>query len=159
MDAESYLTERLNPQLEWLGRSSRSNKAAYRRYRLLGIALGSLITILSPYAGKEGPLRDWLPPLLQIAGAGVALAGSLLALDRHQENWLRYRLLKESLEREKWLYLTGSTDAYSGPEAFHQFVRVTEAIMAEERASWSRQVSDQRDDQAAKTPSSEDAKN
>lgn len=68
-------------------------------------------------------------------------------------------LLKKSLAREKWLYLTGSTDAYSGPEAFHRFVRVTEAITAEERASWSRQVSDQRDDQAAKTPSSEDAKN
>ena len=31
--------------------------------------------------------------------------------------------------------------------------------MAEERASWSRQVSDQRDDQATKMLSSEDAKN
>jgi hypothetical protein len=71
----------------------------------------------------------------------VAISGSLLALNRHQENWLRYRNLKENLEREKMLFLTGSTEAYAGPEAFPTFVRNAEAIMAEERANWTQQAS------------------
>jgi hypothetical protein len=116
MDADTYFSQRLEPQLAWLGQSSRANKAAYLRYRLLGISLGALITILSPYAARN---HSWngiavVPLLLQICGAGVALSGALLALNQHQENWLRYRNLKEALEREKWLYNTGSIEAYDG---------------------------------------------
>lgn len=143
MDADTYFSQRLEPQLAWLGQSSRANKAAYLRYRLLGISLGALITILSPYAARN---LSWngiavVPLLLQICGAGVALSGALLALNQHQENWLRYRNLKEALEREKWLYNTGSIEAYDGPDGFHRFVCTAEALMGQERATWLRQSS------------------
>ncbi|MFN6340528.1 MAG: DUF4231 domain-containing protein [Cyanobacteriota bacterium] len=143
MDPDTYLSERVDGQLAWLGSQSRMNKSAFMRNRLISILLGALITILSPYAGQEGPMKTWIPTALQLAGAGVAITGALLALHRHQENWLRYRTLKEALEREKMLYLTGSLPAYTGPEAFHQFVRRVEELMAEERVSWGRQASDQ----------------
>lgn len=115
------------------------------RYRISGILLGALITVLAPYAGTRSAHSRWIPPILQVAGAGVAIAGSLLALNQHQENWLRYRLLNEALEREKMLYLTRSQDVYARDEneAFHEFVRRAEAIMAEERTAWSNQVSEQ----------------
>jgi len=144
MDSNAYLTERVDEQLSWLGRKSRASKAAFMRYRLLGILLGALITVLSPYAGrKEEIFSVWIPPALQLAGVGVALSGALLALNQHQENWLRYRSLKEAIEREKMLYLTGSTDAYASPEGFHQFVRTLEDLLASERTSWVRQTSQQ----------------
>ena len=138
MDAEAYISERLQPQIAWLGKTSRSNKAAYLRYRLLGISLGGLIAILSPYAASKWHWNGiaLVPLLLQLSGAGVALCGALLALNRHQENWLRYRSLKESLEREYWLFRTGSSEAYVGPEASHAFVRTAEALMGEERSIW-----------------------
>lgn len=143
MDAETYLSQRLEPQLTWLGKASRTNKAAYLRYRLFGIGLGALITILSPYAQKS---YSWngipvVPLLLQICGAGVALSGAMLALNQHQENWLRYRSLKEALEREKWLYSTGSSGAYSGSNGFQQFVCTAEQMMGDERSLWLRQIS------------------
>lgn len=141
MDSDTYLTERVDKQLTWLGSKSRASKAAFMRYRLIGILLGALITILSPYAGRDDSvLKVWIPPALQMAGVGVALSGALLALNQHQENWLRYRSLKEALEREKMLYLTGSTEAYASPEGFHHFVRTMEDLMASERTSWSRQT-------------------
>lgn len=142
MDADTYLADRIDPQLHWLSNSSNTNKRAYMRYRISGILLGALITVLAPYAGTQTVFSRWVPPALQIAGAGVAILGSLLALNQHQENWLRYRLLKESLEREKMLYLTGSQQIYAsgGTEAFHEFVRRAEAIMGEERTTWSNQV-------------------
>ncbi|MFZ0407894.1 MAG: DUF4231 domain-containing protein [Cyanobium sp.] len=142
MDAETYIADRVDRQLTWLSNSSKKNKQRYLRYRICGILLGSLVTVLAPYAGQNAPYSHWVPPILQLSGAGIAVVGSLLALNRHQENWLRYRLLKETLEREKLLYLTGSLEAYTGPEAFHVFVRRAEAIMAEERVSWVSQAAE-----------------
>lgn len=141
MDAETYLKERVEAQLAWLGARSRANKNSFLSHRLLGILLGALIAILSPYAGRDGPLKEWIPPTLQLAGAGVALSAALLALYQHQENWIRYRGLKESLEREKMLYLTGSTSAYASPDAFHAFVRSVEDLLSGERAVWANQAS------------------
>jgi len=143
MDADTYLKERVEGQLAWLETKSQANKNAFMRYRILGIFLGALITILSPYAGREGSLKDWIPPALQMAGVGVALSGALLALNRHQENWLRYRGLKEALEKEKMLFLTGSTPAYASADAFHSFVRSVEDLMTTERTNWVRQISEQ----------------
>ena len=144
MDSETYLSERLEPQLAWLSKASRSNKSAYLRYRLLGIMLGAGITILSPYSDKQ---INWngialVPLVLQICGAGVALSGAMLALNQHHESWLRYRSLKEALEREKWLYITGSSAAYSGSDSFRRFVSNAEAMMGEERSVWLNQASD-----------------
>ena len=143
MDAETYLAQRFEPQLAWLAKASRTNKSAYLRYRLFGIGLGAVITILSPYADKK---YSWngipvVPLLLQLCGAGVALSGAMLALNQHQENWLRYRSLKEALEREKWLYCTGSSEAYSGSSSFQQFVCTAEQMMGDERSRWLRQTS------------------
>ncbi|MEB3199214.1 MAG: DUF4231 domain-containing protein [Synechococcaceae cyanobacterium] len=146
MDAQTYLAERVDRQLVWLSQASRDNKDAYRRCRLLSIGLGALIAVLSPYAGRPGPLQPWIPPLLQLCGAGVAIAGSLLVLNRHQENWLRYRSLKETLEREKMLFLTGSSEAYRQPDALQRFVRHAEAIMAEERDRWVQETNERDDD-------------
>ena len=141
MDANAYLSDRVDKQLDWLGKSSSRSKRSYMRYRICSILLGALITILAPYAGSRHPWSSWIPLLLQLSGAGVAVSGSLLALNQHQENWLRYRQLKENLEREKLLYLTESQAEYAegGAEAFHEFVRRAEAIMSEERASWAQQ--------------------
>jgi hypothetical protein len=141
MDPDTYLAERVDAQLQWLGANSRKSKQGFMRYRISGILLGALITVLAPYATSTHTWSKWLPLVLQLAGAGVAVSGSLLALNQHQENWLRYRLLKENLEREKLMYLTGSQAPYAGggTEAFHEFVRRAEAIMAEERSAWAQQ--------------------
>lgn len=143
IDADTYLNKRVDGQLAWLGQKSQANKRAFLRHRLISILLGALITILSPYAGQGGRWQAWVPFVLQLAGAGVAVSGALLALYRHQENWVRYRSLKEALEREKILFLTASLPAYSGPEAFHRFVRTVEDLMAEERQNWGRLAADE----------------
>ena len=145
MDVQSYLSDRVDNQINWLGNKSDNNKSAFLRFRVLGILLGALITILSPYAGQPGRWQAWIPMLLQISGAGVTVAGSLLALNQYQENWIRYRTLREALYQEKMLFLTGSHEAYNGPDGFHQFVRVAEGIMAQERANWNRQANGRAD--------------
>jgi hypothetical protein len=157
MACDDYMVQRVDDQLAWLGKKSQRNKSAFLFHRVVGIGLGALITILSPYAGQPGALKTWIPPLLQISGAGVAIAGSLLALYQYQENWVRYRTLKEALLREKMLYLTGSSQAYSGPDGFQQFVRTAEDIMALERSNWSQQASDKAESRRAAPEQAEPA--
>ena len=78
MAPDDYMVQRVDDQLAWLGKKSQRNKSAFLFHRVVGIGLGALITILSPYAGQPGAWKTWIPPLLQISGAGVAIAGSLL---------------------------------------------------------------------------------
>ena len=133
----AYLQERLEDQLTWLSKVSRGNKRAFLRLRLLQILLGASITIFSPFAARF----VWGSLVVSLAGGGVAVAGSVLALHRPQENWLRYRGLAQALKHEKYLFITG-TPPYDVPEtAFQRLVSTCEALMAAESNQWIRQMS------------------
>jgi Protein of unknown function (DUF4231) len=139
LDRDAYLSGRVDEQLNWLSRASRSNKRVFLSLRILEILLGTSITVFSPYANRVA----WAPLAIALAGGGIALSGGWLALSRSQENWVRYRSLSESLKREKFLFLTGSPPYDRGDSSFTQFVTATEALMIEERAGWARQLSQQ----------------
>ncbi|MFM2158639.1 MAG: hypothetical protein RLZZ124_1113 [Cyanobacteriota bacterium] len=141
LDPEAYLQQRFNEQLSWLSKASRSNKQAFLRLRLLEILLGSSITVFSPFAA-DLPLGSLL---IALAGGGVVISGSVLALNRHQENWLRYRNLAEALKREKFLYLTAAPPYGDQAKAFHRFVSRAEALMGQESAVWLSQMSQKAD--------------
>jgi len=139
LDRETYLTNRVDDQLSWLSRASKVNKRVFLGLRIFEIVLGTSITIVSPYAAR----LPWGPLVIAMAGGGIALSGGWLALNRNQENWVRYRGLGESLKREKYLFLTGTPPYDVEQGAFTRFVTTSEALMLEERAGWARQVSQQ----------------
>lgn len=141
LDRDTYLSSRVDEQLTWLSRASKTNKSRFLRLRIFEILLGTSITIFSPYAAGV----SWGPLAIALAGGGIALSGSLLALNRNQENWVRYRSLAEALKREKYLFLTGSPPYDNEAKSFTSFVAATEALMIEERAGWARQIAQQAD--------------
>ena len=73
------------------------------------------------------------------------MSGSLLALNRHQENWLRYRGLAEALKREKYLFLTGTLPYDDPTTAFPRLVTACESLLSAENSHWSQQMSQQRE--------------
>jgi hypothetical protein len=149
MDQESYLSKRVDDQLSWLSKTSKASKRGFMRLRIFEILLGTAITVFSPYAGQFG----WGPLAIAMAGGGIALSGSLLALNRNQENWVRYRSLNEALKREKFLFLTRATPAYQNDQqAFASFVIAVESLMSEERSGWARLISQQSDLPGAASP-------
>ncbi|MEN9542321.1 MAG: hypothetical protein RLZZ459_2412 [Cyanobacteriota bacterium] len=134
LDQDTYLTERVEGQLQWLGRASKTNKQGFLRLRMVEIVLGTAITVFSPYAVKF----EWGALAIALAGGGIAMASSVLALNRNQENWVRYRSLSEALKHEKYLYVTG-TPPYDDPsKAFSGFVSTVEALMLEEQSGWAK---------------------
>jgi hypothetical protein len=139
LDADAYLLDRLNQQLAWLSKASRSNKRTFLRLRILEVLLGTGITIFSPFVTRWG----WGPLAIALAGGGIALSGSLLALNRHQENWLRYRGLAESIKRQKYLFLTGTLPYDDPTTAFPRLVTACESLLSAENSHWSQQMSQQ----------------
>lgn len=135
LDREAYLEQRVDDQLRWLGQSSRRSKKMFIGLSIVEILLGTAITVGSPFIGGSSLGRT----LIAIAGGGVAITGSVLALTRSQENWIRYRSLAEQLKREKYLFTT-DTPPYGGePEqSLHHFVNQVESLMLEERGAWAR---------------------
>lgn len=149
MDRDTYLSSRVDDQLSWLSRASKASKRGFLRLRIFEILLGTSITIFSPYAIRLA----WGPFAIALAGGGIALTGSLLALNRSQENWVRYRSLGEALKREKYLFLTGAPPYDDEEKAFASFVTAAEALMIEERAGWARQISQVADAGVPASPS------
>lgn len=145
LDEETYLSSRVDEQIDWLSRSSKANKRGFLRLRIAEILLGTAITIFSPYATKV----DWGPLAIALAGGGIALSGSLLALNRNQENWVRYRSLCEAIKREKYLYITRTSPYCDNGSAFGHFVMAVEALMDEERTGWARQITPQQEEQSS----------
>lgn len=151
LDRDAYIEQRVDDQLRWLGQSSRRSKKVFVRLSIVEILLGTAITIGSPFIGES----LWGRTLIAIAGGGVAVSGSLLALTRSQENWIRYRSLAEQLKCEKFLFTTGAPPYDGQPEqSFHHFVNQVESMMLEERGAWSRYHRGELRDRANKLPGS-----
>lgn len=138
LDSDAYLKERIDDQLRWLSKASRNNKDKFLRLRILEVILATGITIFSPFAthwGWEGPLT------ISLAGGGIAVCGALLALNHHQENWLRYRGLAEALKREKYLFLTETLPYDDDATAFQRLVSTCESLLSAENNQWSQEIS------------------
>jgi hypothetical protein len=149
LDQDEYLTSRVDGQLDWYSRTSKANKRGFLRLRIFEIALGTSITIFSPFAVN---FRDWGALAIAVAGGGIAISGSLLALNRNQENWVRNRSLSEALKREKYLFLTRTPPYDDEEKAFTRFVMAAEALMADERAGWARQAAQPADASVSASP-------
>ncbi|MFM7753931.1 MAG: DUF4231 domain-containing protein [Cyanobium sp.] len=144
MGPQEYLQERVEQQLAWYGKKSAGNKSRYQLLRLLQISLGILVSAGGVYA-EAIPHGAWL-----ISGFGVliSLSAAWETVFDHQNNWIRYRRIKEELKREKILYATASgpyrrqaaqTDADEA--AFKLFVERVEGLLGEEVEQWSSSAS------------------
>ena len=135
MGPQEYLQDRVEQQLPWYGKKSAGNKSRYQLLRLLQISLGILVSAGGVYA--EGiPHGAWL---LSGFGVLISLSAAWETVFDHQNNWVRYRRIKEELKREKILYASASgpyrrqaaqTDAAEA--ALTLFVERVEGLLGEE---------------------------
>jgi hypothetical protein len=121
---------RLEKQLDWYGKKSRSARLWFQRIKLIEIVSAALIPLL---AGRDLPNVRWI-----VAGLGllITLLEGILHLYQFQERWSSYRVTAEALKREKFLYLGNA-----GPYAEAQNPKVllaerVEAVIAQENVQW-----------------------
>ncbi|HWS52755.1 MAG TPA: DUF4231 domain-containing protein [Pyrinomonadaceae bacterium] len=135
MQAEEYLQQRLEEQIDWYDRKSRAAQHRYKLLRVLEICLAASIPVISGFA-EFVPVWSVHPTLLvALAGVMLTIVAGLLSLYRYQEVWVNYRTVCDSLRREKFLFLT-RTAPYDTAAPLSLLVERAESLMSQENSSW-----------------------
>lgn len=132
MDENTYIAERVNDQLDWLGNKADFNQKRYKTLRIISLVASILIPLLSGYSTNFG-----LPISVTVGvlGAIVAVCQGILGLNKYHENWTEYRMTAEALKREKLFYETKAGE-YNTPNSFPVFVENVEKLLSSENQKW-----------------------
>jgi Protein of unknown function (DUF4231) len=140
MNAEEYIKERLEPEIDWYDSKSKGNKRGYYLLRIIEIFCAIAIPFLTGYL-TDSSLN--LRTVVGILGVVIALIAGLLGLFQLQENWISYRTTCETLRHEKYLFLTRSKP-YDANEADPLFVERCEMLISKENTDWSQMLKTQK---------------
>jgi len=125
------IIERLEDQIKWYDRKSRSAQHIYKRVKIVEIFAAAVIPLL---AGRTFPHDK-----LVIAGLGVLITvlEGILHLNQYQQLWTTYRSTCEALKHEKYVYL-GKAGPYAGAADPHALLAERiESLVSQEHAQWS----------------------
>src|SRR5215469_4079087 len=132
MDADEYVTQRLETEITWYGERSAQNKWYHTVTRGIEIVCSALIPLLAGFA-KES--RPEIAIIMGVLGVFVATAAGFSSLLKFQENWIKYRTTAESLKKEKYLFQT-KVQPYDGNEPLTLLVQRVETLVSEENTNW-----------------------
>ena len=123
--------DRLENQIDWYDRKSRSARRMYKRIKIIEILSAAAIPFLAALTFPHDKLVT--------AGLGVLITvlEGLLHLNQYQQNWTTYRSTCEALKHEKYVYLA-SAGPYANASAAHALLAERiESTVSQEHAQWS----------------------
>lgn len=132
MDQETYISDRVDDQIDWYDRKSQTAQKKFKMLRGFEIVAAAAIPLIAGF-GKGFPYNS---EVLGLLGACIAIASAIINLNQYQENWTGYRTTCETLKHEKYLFLTGA-EPYREENAFQNFVRRVEMLISTENSNWS----------------------
>lgn len=128
MQANEYIKNRLDDQINWYDKKSATQKKWYYRSKLVTLVCTSSIPVISVALRHQS-----FTVIITASIAAVAtVTEGILTLTKWHEKWIAYRSNAETLKHEKFAYLT-SSGAYSNmsdEEKFHNLVDRTENIIS-----------------------------
>jgi|SRR5665213_640167 len=124
------IIERLEDQIGWYDRSSRSNMRWFKRIKISEIASAAVIPLLAASRVPRAAIATG------ILGVVVTVFEGMLQLNQFHENWIRYRSTCESLKHEKYIYLANA-GPYSNVEKPRALLAErVESLVSQEHAKW-----------------------
>jgi hypothetical protein len=133
MDIKEYMQERLEEQIEWYDQKSMHAQKCYKISQLIEIVLASSIPLLAGYS----KYNFWIPVIVGILGALIAIIESITKLYKFHENWIQYRSTCELLKYQKYLYITKSSPYNIEEESVDNiFIKNVENIISAENGQW-----------------------
>jgi len=155
---EEYLKNRVEDQRDWYDRKASENQKKYKKFKKWEFILAASIPVVISFSAmgiventniltkmvlengiqKSVSLLS-LSGIFQIfaASAGIVLVviNKILELENYQKNWMEYRAMAESIEKERLLYAT-RTEPYDETNAFPIFVEHIEGLLTKEVQKW-----------------------
>ena len=105
-DPFDYLQRRVVPQRKWHAAKARWNKQRFYAMEITTLVSGALIPVVNLLALGT----YWAGVFSGLLGGVVVIATAIGKLFKFQENWLQYRALVETLDREVEIYMNGVAD-------------------------------------------------
>jgi len=123
-----YVDKRLNSQIEWYDKKSKSNKKYYMFFKTISY----ICMALTPFILALG----WSVYLSGITSLVTLICESVMALFNYKELWITYRQTTELLIKERIMFQT-STGIYRETDfPFADLVERCETIISKENINW-----------------------
>ena len=132
MNAQDYIKNRLEQQIDWYNDKSKLNKRYYKTAKLIVIIVSVSIPFLAGFINDD---RTWLKIVVAIGGLLIAFLEGISNLNKYHDNWVNYRQSAEYLEREKLLFLTKS-GPYRENNSLQDLVERVEHFTNQENQNW-----------------------
>ncbi|NOQ74866.1 MAG: DUF4231 domain-containing protein [Crocinitomix sp.] len=133
MDLNTYIKERIDPQVKWYDKKSKS----YKRYFFAGNIFILIISTLIPFLTSfDEPLKDFdiLKYSIGFMGVLITVITGMLNLFGFYQKWLLYRTTSEKLKSEKFV-LTLMADRLDEEEQL-EWIQKLEGIIMNENQTW-----------------------
>jgi len=133
-DPFDYIERRVTPQRKWHAAKARWNRRRFHAMEITTLVAGALI----PIVNLLGLATFWAGLFSGLLGGLVVIATALGKLFKFHENWLQYRALVETLDREVELYVNSVADYASGGQTDRNrlFVERVENLLATNTANY-----------------------
>lgn len=131
VDIDKYIAERVDNQIEWHDRKSKSAKRLFVTFGIIQIAAVASIPIINSFASED--LR-FLHVSSVLAGI-AAIATGFVILTRAEENWLRYRTTCNRLQALKVAY-EHRMEPFNKRDRDALLVTMCESALNEEQSKW-----------------------
>lgn len=128
MDLSNYIKERIDPQVVWYDKKSKS----YKRYFFLGNIFILVTSTLIPFFISFE--ADYFKYIIGFMGVLITVVTGMLNLFGFYQKWLLYRTTSEKLKSEKHI-LNLMADRLDEDEQF-EYVQKLEGIIMNENQTW-----------------------
>jgi hypothetical protein len=133
-DVSDYITNRLEPQINWYNNKATDNMYRYNMFQVLTLGISALIPIVNVINFEDNISVRVTSAIL---GGLIAAITGIMQLTKAQESWILYRSTAETLIKEYNLYMLKSGD-YSDSDLTGEakrkklFIERCESIMSTE---------------------------
>lgn len=123
----------LDAFFSWYSRAATRARVAYQSLKMVTLVLAAAVTVL---AASNAP-----PILTACAGAAIVVAEGTQQLFKFHTNWLRYRVVTETLREHGLLYLAHLSPYDGGAAAAQgQLGALLRSVIEDERTQWAVQM-------------------
>jgi hypothetical protein len=141
-DVDSYLSERVEGQINYHDQRALESQRRFRRLAMLSIGASSLTPLLIALDIVVAPpsLDEPLQVVFKILPIAVAVVAAIatvsLSAFKHKESWIAHRSACEALRREVHLFRYGAGSYAEARDPRALFVERAESLMDSERREW-----------------------
>ncbi len=130
--ASDVIWQELASYFSWFSRAATQNRIAYQTLKILSLLLAAAVTVLAATGAPS--------VLTACVGAGIVVAEGTQQLFKFHTNWLRYRVVTETL-REHALFFVAHLAPYDDDRtARDRLARLLRSVIEDERKQWSVQM-------------------